>query len=114
MPTNIRMKDNRVITIGIDKDPTREIHDVIEEYCGYDFLRYVKENDVSLDIIHELENDVSNLTNDLEYQVGLQEDLNWENSQLKDVLSNIHNALISCDSGDLNDTISDLLNNIDI
>ena len=40
MPTNIRMKDDRVITIGIDKDPTREIHDVIEAYCGYDFLRY--------------------------------------------------------------------------
>ena len=114
MPTNIRMKDDRVITIGIDKDPTREIHDVIEEYCGYDFLRYVKENDVSLDIIHELENDITNLTNDLEYQVRLQEDLNWENSQLKEVLSNIHNALVGCDSVDLKDAISDLLNNFDI
>lgn len=114
MPTNIRMKDDRVITIGIDEDPTREIQDVIEEYCGYDFLRYVKENDVSLDIIHELENDISDLTNDLEYQVRLQEDLNWENSQLKDVLSNIYNASVGCSSEDLKDTISDLLNNFDI
>ena len=31
MPTNIRMKDDRVITIGIDKDPTREIHDVMND-----------------------------------------------------------------------------------
>jgi hypothetical protein len=114
MPTNIRMKDDKVITIGIDEDPTREIYDVIEEYCGYDFLRYVKENDVLLGIIHELENDISDLTNDLEYRVRLQEDLNWENSQLKEVLFNIHNTLISCDSGDLKDAISDLLNNIDV
>lgn len=47
MPTNITMKDGDVITLGFSQDNEaleREALDVIEKYCGSDFVRwYVSE-----------------------------------------------------------------------
>jgi hypothetical protein len=43
MPTNITMKDGDVITLGFSQDNEaleREALDVIEKYCGSDFVRW--------------------------------------------------------------------------
>lgn len=43
MPTNITMKDGDVVTLGFSQDNEaleREALDIIEKYCGSDFVRW--------------------------------------------------------------------------